>query len=244
MVASIRVKRPLNRSRLHEEIGDILLRDIVKGRIHTGERLPAEREMAHDLGVNRATVRSALKWLESLDLIEIRHGLGAVIKDYRESGSPELIRSLITMDGHIDEDILMGILEVRRIMVPQMASAAASLRTDTDLKDLEDAVFHSSELSVMERDILVHHIIAVMSNNLLYLVLLNFFNKFMRDFGYLYFEDDRNILRSQEFHQAIYEAIKKKNPKKAKKVMDGVLEDVERLIRETFNKSQGQGGTP
>ena len=46
-----------------------------------GDRLPAERELATQLGVSRASVSQALVALEVQGVIDVRHGDGAVILD-------------------------------------------------------------------------------------------------------------------------------------------------------------------
>ncbi|MFY9397522.1 MAG: GntR family transcriptional regulator, partial [Desulfomonilia bacterium] len=122
-------KRPLMRSRLSEEVERVLLKDIITGNIAVGEKLPTERDLARSLEVNRSTVREALSRLESLDLVEIRHGDGVYVKSYLESGSLELIRAMIVLDSKRRDEILTGLLEFRTIVGPDMASKAAIYRT-------------------------------------------------------------------------------------------------------------------
>jgi len=116
-----------------------------------------------------------------------------------------------------------------------MAFLAAKHRTDEHLASLEEVIWKSDDLTVLEKDILVHHIIAKASDNVLYLILLNFFNKFVIDFGYLYFDDPENAKRSQEFHEQIYHAIKAGNSKKARKIMEDVLGYAEDAVADRLN---------
>ena len=67
--------RPIIRTKLYEEIENVLLASIIRGEITVGEKLPTERLLAKNLNVNRSTIREALSKLESLDLVEIRHGI-------------------------------------------------------------------------------------------------------------------------------------------------------------------------
>lgn len=53
------------------------------------------RELAEQFGVNRITVREALRKLESMGMVEIKHGSGIFVKDFLESGSLELARYLL-----------------------------------------------------------------------------------------------------------------------------------------------------
>ena len=49
------------------------------GRLQPGERLPALRELAADLGVNHNTLRAAVAKLEGEGLLESRHGTGTFV---------------------------------------------------------------------------------------------------------------------------------------------------------------------
>jgi GntR family transcriptional regulator, transcriptional repressor for pyruvate dehydrogenase complex len=220
----------LSRSRLFEKIASIILKRIIRGEIPVGQRLPTERNLAADFQVNRSTVREALKNLESLQVIEIRHGDGVYVKDYLGSPSLELINALFYMDNVLDTDILSTLLQVRRILVPEMASIAAVNRTEEHICNLEDAVFGSREIDVLGRDLKVHHIIALASGNILYLILLNFFNRFFQDFGHLYFDVPENAKRSEQFHKEIFEAIRDKDPVRSRQIMVDVLTYAENAI--------------
>lgn len=52
---------------------------IASGRLQPGERLPALRELAADLGVNHNTLRAAVAKLEAEGLLESRHGTGTFV---------------------------------------------------------------------------------------------------------------------------------------------------------------------
>ncbi len=73
--------QPIMRSRLHEEIVTIIQKQIMNGTILPGDKLPPEREMAETFHVNRTTVREALRKLENLELLEIRHGDGVYARN-------------------------------------------------------------------------------------------------------------------------------------------------------------------
>ena len=61
---------------LHVQIAQSLLARIESGELVAGDRLPSERDLSDALGVNRLTLRRALRSLESQGLITRRPGLG------------------------------------------------------------------------------------------------------------------------------------------------------------------------
>lgn len=236
MTAKKLFARPLTRSRLHEEIVSVIQKKIMDGSIAPGFKLPPEREMAETFNVNRATVREALRKLENLDLVEIHHGDGLYVKNYLESGNFDLIKAALNMDE--SKEIISNILEARSSVVPQIAYLAAKRRTAADLKELKQ-VISKTDMTMLERDIKVHQIIARATHNLLCTIGLNFFNQVFRDYGYLYFNEDRNVERSREFHKEIYEAIKNQKPEDARGIMKDVLLYAEEAVKASLdNKRQ------
>lgn len=235
MTARKTFARPLNRSRLHEEIVTIIQKKIMSGTISPGDKLPTERELAENFNVNRATVREALRKLENLDLVEIRHGDGLYAKNYLESGNLDLIKAAFNMNG--SEEIIFNILEARRYIMPQMAYLAAQRRTKADIDEFQQAI-SKPELTMLERDIKVHQIIARATHNLLCTVGLNFFNEIFRDYGHLYFDDELNVERSRIFHQEIYAAIKNQKPKDARKIMIDVMIYAEEAVKAGLERNK------
>lgn len=212
----------------------------MSGTIAPGEKLPTEREMAETFDVNRATVREALRKLENLDLVEIRHGDGLYVKNYLESGNFDLIKAALNTNG--SGETVINILEARRYIVPQIAYIAAEKRKPEDLDELKAVVF-GSNLDMLEKDIRVHQLIARSTHNLLCTIGLNFFNQIFRDYGHLYFDDLRNADRSNIFHHDIYEAIKNQKPEDARRIMREVLIYAEEAVkRELPNAQQEHNG--
>lgn len=228
--------KPIQKNRLHEEIIAQIQQKIFTGELNEGEKLPPERILAESLNVNRATVREAMKKMELLGLVEILHGDGIYVKDYLKSGNLDLIQNLAYGKDEINMDILRDILEVRNIIVPEMAALAASRRSDEDLSAME-GILADQSLSVQDRDIAMHSAIARAARNLLYIFMHNFFNQLFIDFGPLYFHDDKNRARSQIFHEEVYRAIRDRNGEDARKITLDVLRYAAKKTLEKQNKT-------
>src|SRR6185436_507651 len=67
-----------------DAVFETLLKDIVGGAYPSGTRLPAERELARQLGASRPTLREALRRLGEWNLVEPRRGSGVVVRPYRD----------------------------------------------------------------------------------------------------------------------------------------------------------------
>lgn len=102
---------------------------ILSGRYAPGERLPPQRELARELGVNMASVREGVKRLEQLGLVEVRQGDAMRVLDWRGAGLDVLAHAIASAD-EIDPDVLRAVFEARRLLLTEAARLAAQRRTD------------------------------------------------------------------------------------------------------------------
>jgi DNA-binding FadR family transcriptional regulator len=114
----------------HASVPDLVferLRDLILGGGYgPGERLPTQRTLAADLGVNMASVREALGRLEQLRLVEVRHGDATRVRDWRRDGGLEALAVL----GASDASTIAALFEARRLLLAEAARLAAERRTD------------------------------------------------------------------------------------------------------------------
>jgi GntR family transcriptional regulator, transcriptional repressor for pyruvate dehydrogenase complex len=89
---------------------------ILRGVISVGARLPAERALAEQFGVNRVTVRGALARLESEGLVDVRQGSGYTVRRWTRTAGPELVGTIVGLarDGKERRAIVGDLLLVRR----------------------------------------------------------------------------------------------------------------------------------
>jgi len=108
-------------------------RDLLEGRLHPGDRLPPERELANSLGVGRSSVREALRVLEVMGLIRTGTGSGptsgAIIIATPRGGLAALLRLQVAAQGFPIEDVV-----ATRLLLEQWAAGVAA-ETAPDLAD-------------------------------------------------------------------------------------------------------------
>lgn len=120
----------------HEAIAEILREEILRGTYEPGERLPAERDLAARLGANRSSVREALRGLEQMGLVSIRHGDGATVQGL-DRASLEVVRHLLFLDGAVNRDVLAQVLEFHELLVTGAARLAVERASDDQLARAE-----------------------------------------------------------------------------------------------------------
>ncbi|MDM0090055.1 MULTISPECIES: FadR/GntR family transcriptional regulator [unclassified Variovorax] len=138
--------------RLYRQIADQLRTLIGDGEFATGARLPAERDLARQLGVSRPSVREALIALEVEGWVEVRTGSGVYVQDRSqrqaapvaalEWGPLELIRARRVVEG---ETAALAAVQGRRKDVDAMTRAIVLMQelAGRNVMPLEgDRAFH------------------------------------------------------------------------------------------------------
>ncbi|MHA7774333.1 FadR/GntR family transcriptional regulator [Roseibium sp. M-1] len=115
-----------------EQIEDLIL----KGVLQSGERLPAERDLAEQLNVSRPVLRDALKLLEERQLIEARRGGGTFVADLI---GPIFSEAIIQLIGR-HPSAICDYFEFRRGIEGQTAAQAAMRAAPSDLARLAEII--------------------------------------------------------------------------------------------------------
>ncbi|MEQ8356168.1 MAG: FadR/GntR family transcriptional regulator [Kiloniellaceae bacterium] len=123
--------------RLFQQIFDQLAELIAKGEFPLGERLPAERDLARQLGVSRATLREAMIALEISGLVEVRVGAGVFVVRNRS------LEDRLAEKDQPGKGLDLGpfeILEARRTVECAVTFLAAQQMQYSDVEELEAAL--------------------------------------------------------------------------------------------------------
>ncbi len=139
---------------------------IVSGELAPGSRLPPEKELADRLGLSRNSMREAVKALEVIRVLDVRRGDGT----YVTSLEPKLLLEAISfvVDLH-DDDSLLEIFAVRRILESQATGLAAQRATDDDVAQLDaeiSGVALGTDIeTLVEHDVRFHGAITRLAGN-------------------------------------------------------------------------------
>jgi GntR family transcriptional repressor for pyruvate dehydrogenase complex len=121
-----------------DQVFGLLSEGILSGRYEPGEKLPTQRALAAELGVNMAPVREAVKRLEQLELVEVRHGDAMRVRDWREHGGLDVVGHVLFRAGGLDRGTLAALLEARRLMLSECARLAATRRSAEQARRLAE----------------------------------------------------------------------------------------------------------
>ena len=201
---------------------------IEAGELKPGDRLPPERELAHQLSISRATLRSAMGYLAAMGVLKIRHGVGTFIAD----GPPEIPRSSFTMMGALHGFQSWQMFEARVILERSLAALAAERGGEADLAAMAEEVAEmfatcDEPAEYLVHDVLFHRIIARASGNPILAALMETVVAAMYDARRKTVEYAVDLRESAEIHRAIYRAIRSRDAAQATKLMEKHLKDAE-----------------
>lgn len=110
---------------------------IVKGHLGPGQRLPAEGELADQLDVSRNALREAVRALCDARVLEVRRGDGTFVSDLEPA---TLLSGLSLTLDLMQDDALVEIFEVRRLLEPPATGLAASRATEENIDTLTSSL--------------------------------------------------------------------------------------------------------
>src|ERR1035437_9247205 len=113
------------------------LRDqLLAGAIRPGDRLASERELSLQLGVSRPMLRAALRALAMIGVVEIRHGVGTVVRRPDVSAVGDFFAFALAQRPELFDDAM----EARIAIECQAIRLACARATLTDLERLRAAL--------------------------------------------------------------------------------------------------------
>jgi GntR family transcriptional repressor for pyruvate dehydrogenase complex len=218
----------ISSSRLYEQIVKQIEALILDGKLHPGDQLPSERELAEQFAVSRTAVREAVKTLREKGLVEIETGRGTFIT---ASTSKTLRNTLDWMVKTGEGDHKADLVQVRAILEPEIAAIAASMATEDDIADLQnavdamDAALDSAD-DYIEADLEFHLALANATQNRLIPTLIDPIVDLLREQRKRIFLVEGGAQRGQFHHKRILEAIRNHDASAARQAMLAHLDQV------------------
>jgi DNA-binding FadR family transcriptional regulator len=129
-------KSPFRGPALNRAIQDYIKHTITDNRMQPGDMLPPEGQIAQDLGVSRGSVREAVKALESLGIVEVRHGNGVFVRAFNFDSFLDLLSYGLVFD----HSRIAEVLQIR-IWLELAAIGEASKRiTPDEIAQIEEVL--------------------------------------------------------------------------------------------------------
>lgn len=115
---------------IYVQISELLIREIMAGRLPDGARLPPEREMAKDMGISVGTLRRALEELTEKGWLDRRQGSGNYVRsDGNATGVYSFFRLELLEGGGLPTAEILSVDRLEKPeYLPKFGSAAMGHR--------------------------------------------------------------------------------------------------------------------
>ena len=228
-----RVKRghallqPIKKARVAEQIADRIRRLLQDGSLPSGRPLPGERQLAARFAVSRGSVRDALRVLETIGLVESRHGQGTFA---RELDVARLVAPLASVLAY-RSDLRDELFDVRRMFEPAVARVAASRVTEEDVAALQHLIDVQRRklqtgASAIDEDTEFHAALARATRNRVVVQIMETLNDLLIESRKLTLRQKGRPARSVEGHEAVVAALRRRDPEGAANAMHNHIDQI------------------
>lgn len=187
----------MRQSRRSDKIVRHVSERIQSGDLVIGDRLPSERDLAEKLGVSRPQIREGYRVLESLGIIEVRHGSGVYVAD-RHAFAPHPHPAWSLPVSGLDAVAFADVMAERTAQLAATNASDEQLQQMQALYDQQKAATESYDLSRLAMiDSQFHSLVAHASGNAIAII---FTDQVMP-----YLQRERNVVLGTTAHQSLTE---------------------------------------
>jgi GntR family transcriptional repressor for pyruvate dehydrogenase complex len=217
----VRVKQEQHESHRTMQVVNHVRALIENGTLKPGDKIPPERDLARELQISRASLRTGIGYLAALGIMKIRHGVGTFIAD----GPPDFGQDSLTFIGALHGFQSWQMFEARILLETGLAALAAERSKDENLAALAEEVAEmfasvDNPTEYLIHDVAFHRIIAQASGNPILAAIMETIVSSMYDRRRKTVERSTDLRESAGMHREIYRAIRARKPADARKLME------------------------
>jgi len=220
----------IERKVLHEQIVNEIKEYIFRNNLKPGDKVLNQREFCEMLGVSNASLREALRTLIAVDIIEVKNGKGIFVKQ-RNS-----IKIQTEISTENERESLLNLTELRRALEGAAVKMAAVRANQEDIDEMERNINAirvkalRGECQPVEDKAFHYAIYAASKNPILIGIIENLNNAFdviwQNPLGM-----EKAVNKEADLHVKLFEQIKAKNPVKAEKIFNKMMDEIELIIK-------------
>ena len=223
---------PVARQNLADDLAQRINDMIQRREYEAGDRLPAITAMATQFGVGAPTLREALRKLEAVGVVDIRHGSGVYVA--AEHGTMLLTNPVFAAPA--SKKLLIDLIEARIPIEIQSATHAARNATPEQLAEmrrlLDRASANLDDAAVLnETNLAFHREIAKASGNAVMAQLLEVLSNLFREEQRLIIDIHGSRRDDHHEHVSILDALERRRDKLAGERMKAHLEGVRDVLQ-------------
>ena len=179
-----------------------------------GTMLPSERELADRIGVTRTTLREVLQRLARDGWLTIQHGKPTQVNNFWETSGLNILETITELDQAGAPKLIEHLLEARK-SISKIYFKKAIINNREAVIDFMAALEKQDKAeNFAEMDYQIHHKLATLSTNPIYVLILNgfknlylrvgryfFSHQAARDITRTYYQEYLNIAKANQHHE-------------------------------------------
>jgi DNA-binding FadR family transcriptional regulator len=231
----------IRRRGLQAEIQDIVKRYIIDHRFKPGDALPGEGELAKQMGISRPSLREAMKVLQTIGVVETRHGSGTyvgslslnpladgmafqiLIAAQHSDGAPQDLLDLVDLRGALETS------QIRKVTGQHSPEQIAKLRSLCD----EMANLDNESPGFNERDLALHQLFYQPLESRVYSEFIRMFWRISNLAIWPYAKNSRETILQE--HQAIVDALANHDADSAAEAVRAHIEGLACAIKSSYD---------
>ena len=210
---------------------------ILEDGLKPGDSLPPEGEIAATLEISRGSVREAVRALEGIGLIEVRHGTGLILRNF----NMDAFIDIFTYGILLDPTAIINLYEIRRMLESSVMPEVVEKATQEVVDKCEAILLEWEGLvregkAVYEHDRLFHETLYSPLGNKMLTELCNIFWYAFRNAEIKGFSekarrgDEYDAMLILAGHRRILDAVKRKDVAAATTLMSEHFKGIEKRL--------------
>jgi GntR family transcriptional repressor for pyruvate dehydrogenase complex len=169
-VVRAKLEHPERRSQARPTASDQLTRELLElvrtEALTTGDRLPSVSALAERFAVAAPTIREALRRLQAIGLVDIKHGSGVFV---RQPVERVIVSNPYT--GQLDANVILDLIDARLLIEPHLACLAVARCADPAIAEIEELLkgaeraLHGQDEVLSDLNLEFHRAIAHLAGN-------------------------------------------------------------------------------
>lgn len=238
------MEKPFRRPALNEAVREYVKRYIVENGLTAGAPLPPEIQLAEELGVGRSSVREAVKALQSMGIIEVRHGNGLFVREYNF----DPILETLGYGLQLDETMLAQLAQVRFLLERAAIEDAVQCISEDDLVQLDEVIVTWQQRvrenqPYVELDKAFHRILYGALHNPMLDKLIEVFWVAFESVDNPIIQEEKPLQQEIDDHRAILQALRARDATLAKAALMEHFAHLQERIQRAMNALQAEKQT-
>jgi GntR family transcriptional repressor for pyruvate dehydrogenase complex len=245
-LADLNIYHPVGSQKsLAQQVTDEIQRLMLTGKLKEDEKLPPERELCELFGVSRTVVREAIRILQTKGLLEVRPGIGSIVRSPNSNQVIEGLSLLIQSKANGVDISLSALLEARSCLEVEITKMAAERATSEDIQEIQRIIDDLETLvdlpaKFYERAVDFHRSLALASHNPVLVIIFDAVQELVVGMRQALVPEPVDPREGLRHFQQVLEHLRAQDPEGAAEALQQHIEVIWQRFETALSKLEGE----